>query len=578
MPINVRDLRGFDGPNLYYEQPAVKLQVWNDRDISADIANTLKIWAQVTGTVIGYLRQDVEEHDGGFLMTLTFTTPFPNVGERIAEGVVSDLQASEQGDEEYSHDDLLFEVMRLRKREEPALPLLQIFAEARARDLPFLHRDDGTIMVGSGSRGFVFDPAGLSLGLNVEIPWDNVGRVPVLAVTGTNGKTTTVRLCARILEAAGSRVGRTDTDGIVIAGTLVESGDWAGFGGARRVLGDPGIDIAVLETSRGGILRRGLGFDICDVSIITNVSDDHLGEYGIDTVEEMALVKGIVALVTHVDGRVVLNADDPNVVALAPHIAAPIVWFTRQADNAWVEAHREIGGDAVWCDDTHIYVVGQGQQGKLRLADIPIVLGGAATHNVENVLAATGACVALGVPIGIITTALQEFDPSPDDNYGRLNLYRAYGRTVILDYAHNEAGIGSLMELGKRLRNEANGRLIVLLGGPGDRSDGQMRAQGRLVGAAADLLLLHDHERYRRGRAAGETPGLYRAGALDAGLASEQIMDLPDEVSALQHALDTAATGDVIIAAAHAQREELIAFLTTWERESEIPQSDDHQL
>jgi len=155
------------------------------------------------------------------LITSTFTTPFPNVGERIAEGVIGDLRAAEEGDEEYSHDDLLFEVNRLRKREEPPMPLLQIFAEARARELPFIHRDDGTIMVGSGALGFVFDPSGLSLGLAVDIPWDSVGRIPVLAITGTNGKTTTVRLCARILEAAGHRVGRTDTDGIVIGGKLV---------------------------------------------------------------------------------------------------------------------------------------------------------------------------------------------------------------------------------------------------------------------------------------------------------------------------------------------------------------------
>ena len=565
MPIEVRDLRGFDGPNLYYGQPAVKLQTWSDRDIRTEIGNAIKTWAQFTGTVIGYLQQEVQPDAAGFLITSTFTTPFPNVGERIAEGVVGDLRAAEEGDEEYSHDDLLFEVNRLRKREEPPMPLLQIFAEARARELPFIHRDDGTIMVGSGALGFVFDPSGLSLGLAVDIPWDSVGRIPVLAITGTNGKTTTVRLCARILEAAGRRVGRTDTDGIVIAGELVESGDWAGFGGARRVLGDPGIDIAVLESSRGGILRRGLGYDICDVSVITNISDDHLGELGIDSLDEMTRVKGIVALVTRADGRAVLNADDPHIAALTEYLAVPIVWFTRQPENRHVQAHREAGGDAVWCDNTHIHLHCRGQQGRFPLADIPIVVDGAATHNVENVMAAVGACAALDVPVETIMAALRDFAASAEDNFGRLNMFRAHGITVVLDYAHNEAGMDSLMELGKRLRASGGGRLIVLLGGPGDRGDGRMVAQGRLVGAAADILLLHDHERYRRGREAGETPALYRTGALEAGLAPDLLRDVPDEMAALQQALAMAQSGDVIIAAAHAQREELLERLKEWE-------------
>ena len=170
MPIDVRDLRGLEGPNIYYGQPAVKLQLWSDHDIRNEIATTLKTWAQVTGTVIGYLQQVAQPENDGFLITTTFTTPFPNVGERLAEGVVADLEAAERRDPEYSHDDILFEVMRQRKREEPSMPLLQIYAEARARDLPFLAREDGKITVGSGARGFEFDPAGLSLGLGVDVP------------------------------------------------------------------------------------------------------------------------------------------------------------------------------------------------------------------------------------------------------------------------------------------------------------------------------------------------------------------------------------------------------------------------
>ncbi len=565
MPVEIRDLRALEGPNLYYGQPAVKLLTWSDRDIRREIGDGIKTWAQATGVVIGYLQQQLEQADDGLLILTTFTTPFPSVGKRIVEGVVADLQAAEQGDEDYSHDDVVFDVMGLRKREEPPIGLLQIFAEARARDLPFIPREDGTVMVGSGARGHVFDPAGLSLGLSIGIPWDSVGRVPVLAITGTNGKTTTVRLCAHILQAAGKRVGRTDTDGITIAGELVESGDWAGFAGARRVLSDPRVDVAVLETSRGGILRRGLGFDLCDVSVITNVSSDHLGELGVDTLEEMAQAKGVIALVTRGTGRVVLNADDPRVAALEEFIGAPIVWFTRNPRRLELLDHLAEGGDAVWSDGDSIHVAFDGTRQSFSLRDVPIVVGGAAIHNVENVMAATAACAALGVEVGAVAAALQTFLTGPVNNPGRLNLFRAGGVTAILDYAHNEAALAALLDFSRKLQFEGGGRLIVVLGGPGDRPDAQVVAQGRLVGAVADEVVVYEQERYLRGRAPGEMPALYRRGILAERPSEERVVLAPDEIHAVQHALSVAKPGDVVVVVAHARLDELLGVLETWQ-------------
>ncbi len=568
MPIEIRDHRALEGPNLYYGQPAVKLQTWSDRDLRRAIGNGVKQWAQVTGIVIGYLQQEVAPEAGGYLITTTFTTPFPTVGERIVEAVVADLQAEERGDKEYTHDDLLFELIRMRKREEPPLALLQIYAEARARDLPFLPREDGKIVVGSGSRGFVFDPSGLGLGLPVEIPWADLGRIPVIAVTGTNGKTTTVRLCAHVLAAAGKRVGRTDTDGITIDGETVETGDWAGFGGARRVLADPQVDVAVLETSRGGILRRGLGFDLCDVSVITNVTADHVGELGVETLDEMARVKGVVALMTSTEGRAVLNATDERVADLEQYVSAPIMWFSRQANHPRLAAHLQAGGDATWSDGHEIHILWNGIHSQFPLDEIPIVLGGTAEHNVENVLAATAACVALSVEVEVVRQALRSFATSEEDNLGRLNLFHAHGITAVLDYAHNEAGIEALTSFGRRLLGSSGGRMLAILGGPGDRLDGQIIAQGRIVGGRADWLLLHEEECYRRGRDVGETTELYRQGALEAGLPRERILPFPDEVAALRHVLSMAEEHDVILIAAHARREEMLTLLRGWEAEA----------
>jgi cyanophycin synthetase len=419
MPIQLRDLRALEGPNIYYPQPAVKLAIWADRDIRQQISDTLKAWAQAVGLVIGYLRQDVQPAEEGFLITTTWTTPLPTVGERVAEGVVADLEAVERADNEYSHDDALFAAIDERKRQEPSLSLLQLYAEAQVRGLPILPRGDGTLLIGSGSRGWAFDPASLDLGLQIDVPWDTIGTIPVVAVTGTNGKTTTVRLIAHVLHSSGQRVGHTDTDGIFIGEQQVEAGDWVGWSGARRVLTNQLVDVAVLETSRGSILRRGLGFEQCDVSVVTNISADHLGEFGIESLEQMARVKGVVVLATKPEGYVVLNANDPLVLAMREWAPAPVILWSRDKHNPALATHQEAGGAVVYSDGTAIELIVDGQRGQIALSDIPITFGGTALFNIENVLAATGACLGLGIDIGVIAAALHTFTPDVAHNPNR---------------------------------------------------------------------------------------------------------------------------------------------------------------
>lgn len=566
MPLELRDLRALEGPNIYYRQPAVKLQLWADRDLRREISDLVKTWSQQVGVVMGGLRQDVEPHENGYLITTTWTTPLPNVGETIAEGVVADLRDMEQPDDEYSHDDLLFAAIDASRREQPSLALLQLNAEAQVRDLPFLPRGDGKIMIGSGARGWLFDASELALGLHVNPPWDAIGTIPVVAVTGTNGKTTTTRLIAHVITSLGKRVGRTDTDGIVINGAQVETGDWAGFGGARRVLTDRSVDVAVLETSRGGILRRGLGFPTCNVSVVTNISADHLGEYGIETTEEMARVKGVIVLATEPDGLVALNADDPLVLQMRAWASAPVCLFSRDRDNPAIAEYAAARGATITSDAARIYVNFDVQQGTLALHDIPITFGGAATHNVENCMAAIGACLGLGVDLPTIAAALRTFLPDAAHNVNRLNVWQRDDMTIAFDYAHNEAGLRALLRFGQQIRQQRNtGRLIVLLGGPGDRRNEDIRQQGRLAAEMADTLLLHEEAKYLRGRAPGETSALYRDGALAAGMAQEAITIYPDELVALDAALHDMQPGDVALIAAHAHRDAMIERLDRWQ-------------
>jgi cyanophycin synthetase len=568
MPLQLRDLRALEGPNIYYPQPAVKLQIWADRDISRAISDLVKTWAQQVGVVMGALRQETQPEGDGVLITTTWTTPLPNVGERIGEGVFADLQAAETKDEDYTHDDALFEAIAQRKREEPSLAQLQLYAEAQIRDLPMLPRGDGTLMLGTGARGYILDPAGLGLGLPVEVPWDTIGTIPIVAVTGTNGKTTTTRLITHILSSAGRRVGHTDTDGIYIGDQQVEEGDWAGFGGARRVLTDPQVEVAVLETSRGGILRRGLGFSSCTVSVMTNISGDHLGELGVETVEQLAEVKGIIVLATRPEGYSVLNADDPLTLGMRAWSSAPVALFSRNPLNAAIAEHVAAGGAVVRSHETHIDVSFGSQRGQIALADVPITFGGAALHNVENVLAATAACLSLGLDLSTIEAGLRTFTPDADHNVHRLNTFSRDDMTVVFDYAHNEAGMAALLGFGQQLRQRnpvQNGRLILILGGPGDRSDQVLRGIGQLAGAAVELLLLHEEERYLRGRAPGENITLYRAGAEAAGMGPDHISCYDDEVAALKDALALLRSGDTLLIAAHARRDEMLALLKQWQ-------------
>lgn len=574
MPIEVRDLRALEGPNIYYMQPAVKLQLRAGSDIRRAVSDAVKIWSQQIGVVIGALRQDVQPEGDGFLITTTWTTPLPLVGERIAEAIVADLQAAERHDDEYSHDDLLFEIIGERKREEPSLAVLQLYAEAQIRDLPFLPLGKGRIMLGSGARGWVFDATEASLGLQISPPWDAIGAIPIVAVTGTNGKTTTTRLIAHIVASLGKRVGRTDTDGIFIDGQQVEDGDWAGWGGARRVLTDPNVDVATLETSRGGILRRGLGFSACDVGVVTNISADHLGEFGITTIEQMADVKSLVVRATRPDGLVVLNADDPLVLQMGQLSAAPVCLYSRDPDNSVPQTYLDGGGAVIRSDGTQIEIIFDTQRGTIALADIPITFGGAARHNVENVMAAIGACLGLGIPIAPIAAALRTFEPTASHNANRLNVFQHDGITVVFDYAHNVAGLSALIAFGQQVQAQSGGKLLIVLGGPGDRPDDMIHELGRMSGAAADHVFLHEEERYLRGRAIGETTALYRAGVEASGRDGDSISAHPNEIDALDTALAAAQSGDVVLLAAHAQRAAMLDRLERWQGGGAINDND----
>jgi cyanophycin synthetase len=379
-------------------------------------------------------------------------------------------------------------------------------------------------------------------------------------VTGTNGKTTTSRMVARMARCAGYVVGWSSTDGVYIDGELVEAGDYSGPAGAGRVLDDARVEFAVTETARGGILLRGLGLSHTDVSVVTNVSADHLGMQGVDTVDQLAEVKAVITKITRPGGAVVLNGDDPRTFAMRLGTSARAVVFSLDSESPSLRTVLNEGGRAITVLDGDIIVLDPRREPDVLLpvVDVPMTLAGLSHFNVENALAAAGAGLAVGLPRAAVIEGLRSFRPGPDDNPGRMNVYDLRGVTVVIDLAHNEAGVEALLEVLHGLRPP--GAVVhLVMGGVGDRTDEVLRGIGELGARGADRVAIAHKDRYLRGRTTVEMEELMREGAAAVG-----VHDVPaysSELAALQAVTDQASVADVVGVMCHAEREEVGRWL-----------------
>lgn len=379
-------------------------------------------------------------------------------------------------------------------------------------------------------------------------PRGSNSRIPIFAVTGTNGKTTTVRMVARILSQAGLRVGFTSTTGVYIGGLRQSAADASGPKSARMVLRNPTVDAAVLETARGGLLREGLGFDRCDVGAVLNISEDHLGTRDVHSVDDLARVKSVVVESVKRRGASVLNAEDPLTLRIARHARGRIVWFSagRAADSALITDHIASKGMAVTVEDEVLTLHRDGgAEPILSVADLPSALGGAAAFNISNALAAAAMTAAHGLAIPAIAAGLRSFQPSFEDSPGRLNIVEAHGITVIVDYAHNPAALAALGALVSRYRTPSN-RVFAMIGIPGDRRDEDLRGIGALSAGMFDEIMFREAPD-GRGRAAGTMNLLMAEGARAAGHDEACIHLLVNEEAATDCCLARAAPGDVVV-------------------------------
>jgi len=443
----------------------------------------------------------------------------------------------------------------IERERNPAL--LALRAAAEARSVAFLSDDEhASVGLGIGSLTWPVN----ALPRPDEVPWDQVRDIPVVLVTGTNGKTTTVRLLAAMVRSAGLTAGITSTDRIEVGGEILDRGDFSGPEGARRVLRDRRVELAILETARGGILRRGLAVRRADVALVTNVAADHLGEQGIGDLDSLADTKMVVTRVVRADGHVVLNADDPLLIARAGGVGGTVVWFSLDperspvqerlgaAETAWVlrggELERWSGG---W------------KQRVDTVDDIPIAFSGAARHNVANALAALAAGSSLLLPDEAMLRGLRHVRGTPEDNPGRGNLIELDNVKILLDYAHNPHGIAAVLGIAANLTAR---RRLVLLGQAGDRDDASLRDLARAAWKLSpDRVVIKELPEMLRGRQPGEVPAILEDEIRKLGAGDDRIGRATTEIEAVREALAWARKGDLLLLLVHTQREEVLALL-----------------
>ena len=532
------ELRVLDGPNLYFPRPAVKLTIavggW--LDVPEERLDTALERVGATGR---------PGRPGSDQRRRTISRVAARVTWRLATASGVRLAVrSRPGPER----DQVVVAFPWRRRGA---------AEALGREVaPLLHEVGGRRSVDRLLAEAAERVAAAEPGNEPDVPEPEI---PVVSVTGTNGKTTTVRLLAHLVRSAGRSVAYSSTDGVYRGdGELIEEGDYSGFGGAARALAEA-PDVAVLETARGGILLRGIGVMHNDVAVVTNVSEDHLGLHGIQTIDQLSEVKATITRITRADGWDVLNADDPRVLSMR-RVATGRPWLCSL--DPWHPAIRDTladGGRATVPLDGWMTVLdGSSSRPLVELIDVPVTIAGVSRHNVMNAMQAASAALAIGLPERAVVKGLKTFVTDPERNPGRANLFELDGRVIVVDYAHNEAGMMGFAEICDGLRR-AGAEIWLVICAAGDRTDQILHDFGYRAARGSDHLAIAELLRYLRGRERQSTIDRLIAGAKDGGAVEVDVY--AHELAGLQGVLARSGRGDVIGVTALGMRTEVFGWL-----------------
>jgi len=414
-----------------------------------------------------------------------------------------------------------------------------------------LHETGGAILevnAGPGFRMHLAPSEGLPRNVaghvvDMLFPLGTESRIPIVAITGTNGKTTTTRLLAHIMRMKGFKVGYTTTDGIYIQNRLLMLGDCTGPASAEFVLKDPTIDFAVLESARGGLLRAGLGFKTCDIAIVTNVAPDHLGLKGIHTIEQLARVKGVVPETVNAGGYAILNADDDLVYNMRKSVQSSVALFSMDENNPRIKAIAKVGGLSAIYENGFITICkGEWKMRVTKALNVPLTYGGKAAFMIQNVLPATLAAYVRGVKLEDIKVALESFIPSPSQTPGRLNMFEFQNFNVLLDYAHNASGLRALHNLIQRMEGTPK---VGIIAGIGDRRTEDNNEIGQVAAEMFDEIIIRQ-DKHLRGKSETQLIDMLSDGIKKVD-PNKKITIIPKESEAIDFAISNAKPGSMIV-------------------------------
>ena len=552
------DSRRLTGPNRHFAECGAVLETLVDAPLSASIVERWRLEIKQAREFLGWPQIATDARISPRGASLAIAAPIDELYTATEVNEWAWQRAADRNDGLHAPghaaladvDSGLQTLQRLAAAEgNPSVLALQ--CAAQLKQVP-MYVDDDTLSLGEGTSSLSFSMSALPAPDAVH--WSELRAVPKALVTGSNGKTSSVRLLAAMAKVHGWRTGHSCTDGLFVDGCLVEAGDFSGPGGARAILRRHDVQAAVFEAARGGLLRRGVGVGRADVALVTNVSADHFGEYGIHDLDALADVKLSLAQAIDQRGTLVLNADDATLVRKSQRIGCALAWFALDDAHPMLRAHRARGGSTCGVRDGRLMLSVAGDAHDLgRIDSMPLAMAGLAAYNIANLAGAALSAFKLGIAPAAIAQVLGDFGSRRSDNPGRLQIWRLGGLNVFLDYAHNPDGLEGFLSIAEHGRGA--GRLGLLLGQAGNRDDADVRA---LAAVAArhrpDRIVLKDIEGYMRGRQSGEVAEVLRAQLLRSGVPADAIELLLDETDAALSLIRWARPGDVIALPIHATR------------------------
>lgn len=545
------DSRRLTGPNLYLPGCGVALETLGS-EIPSDVS--LASWQAFVVEAFSRLQWTspdfvIRKHKTG--ASLVFSAPADQLytGTEINEWAW--LKAAKCEQEMYSpaapnlmDDEAAFRTLQKMAEAEAIPRLIALINAADGKNLPTFYDDEFfSIGEGQGSQTWLID----ALPEVASIDWKKSSRVPTVLITGSNGKTTTTRLVAAMCREQGWHTGHNCTDGLFLDGVCYEEGDYSGPMGARSILRNQQVQAGILETARGGILRRGLAVQSANVAAVTNISADHFGEYGIHDLSGLADVKLTVARALNDEGVLVLNADDAVLMQKASRFKCRHAYFSLQENNQHIAELKKRGGTVCELIDGHLFL---DDNDLGAIADMPLSMNGSAQYNIANLAAA--ACIAHGLGVGLaaIRSTVNRFGSQNSDNPGRLQRWKVGDVSVLIDYAHNPEGLHGFLSIVQS--QQATGRLALLLGQAGNREDDDIRELAKVAASFnPDFIVLKDIDGFIRGREPGEVAAILQAALIENGVLENRITIQLNEVEAVRTILEWSDVGDMLALPIH---------------------------